>query len=148
MQGSHSSFWILSVFRKVLMCTAWLTGIFTLCSPLDLFRRQLNAHGMVCTVYKYMCGPEEHKQMGCWHLKKPLDYWAAASACTHSSSFTGAGTLNNLLLLVVDPKPTSVHIYSKKRQSPCLAQLTIHATDVMQKLGYWGLLVGDTKAVK
>lgn len=95
MQGSHSSFWILSVFRKVLMCTAWLTGIFAMCNPLDLFRRQLNTHGMVRTVYKYMCGPEEHKQTGCWHLKKqPLDYRAAASGCTHSSSSTGAGTLN------------------------------------------------------
>lgn len=36
------------------MCTAWPTGIFSMCSSLDLFRRQLNAHRMVCTVYKYL----------------------------------------------------------------------------------------------
>lgn len=30
-----------------------------------------------------ICGLAEHKQTGCWHLKKqPLDYWAAASDCT------------------------------------------------------------------
>lgn len=31
-----------------------MTGIFTMYSPLHLFRRQLNTYGMVCTVHKYM----------------------------------------------------------------------------------------------
>lgn len=110
------------------MYTAWLTGIFTMCSPLDLFRQQVNPHGMVCTVYKYMWSPRA--QTGCWHLKKqPLDYWAAASDCTlllHWSRdikwFAAAGGAHQNQCLCTP---------SAKRGC---AQLTICAPDVMQNL--------------
>lgn len=50
--------------------------------------------------------------------------------------------------MVVLTKPLSVHTYSKVGLFPRRAQLTICAPEVMQELGYGGLLVGDTKAVK
>lgn len=85
-----------------------------------------------------ICGLQEHKQTGCWHLKKqPLDYWAAASDCTLLLHWSW--DLNGLLLLVGHTKTNvCAHLQQKEavHNSPSVLLMSCHA-----ELGYWGLLV-------